>query len=41
MQRGGSWINDPYLACCSLRNRIQPDDWDNDLGFRVVLSLAD
>ena len=41
MQRGGSWINDPYLACCSLRNRIQPDNWDNDLGFRVVLSLAD
>ena len=38
--RGGSWIDGPDNARCSLRNRTLPDFWNNCVGFRVVLSLA-
>ncbi len=38
--RGGSWFNLPGRASCSARNWNLPDYWSNDLGFRVVLSLA-
>jgi formylglycine-generating enzyme required for sulfatase activity len=38
--RGGSWINQADLARASFRVRGQPDYASNDVGFRVVLSLA-
>ncbi|MBP8019142.1 MAG: SUMF1/EgtB/PvdO family nonheme iron enzyme [Hylemonella sp.] len=37
--RGGSWNNNPDNARCSYRNRNQPDNWNNNIGFRVVLSI--
>ena len=39
--RGGSWVDLPEYAACSFRLRFRPGIWDNDLGFRVVLSLAE
>ena len=39
--RGGSWFSRPELARCSSRNGYLPDYWDDFLGFRVVLSLAE
>jgi formylglycine-generating enzyme required for sulfatase activity len=39
--RGGSWIDRPERARCSYRFRVPPDHWSYDLGFRVVLSLAE
>jgi formylglycine-generating enzyme required for sulfatase activity len=38
--RGGSWSHDPVSARCSARGGSTPDDYDLDLGFRVVLSRA-
>ena len=38
--RGASWINNPDNARCSYRNRNQPDNFNNNIGFRVVLSIA-
>ncbi|MCB1859991.1 MAG: SUMF1/EgtB/PvdO family nonheme iron enzyme, partial [Gammaproteobacteria bacterium] len=38
--RGGSWINNQRNARCAYRNRNNPDNWNNNLGFRVVLSIA-
>jgi hypothetical protein len=38
--RGGSWINDADNAAASYRNRNQPDNWNNNIGLRVVLSIA-
>ncbi len=38
--RGGSWIGDHRFARCACRFRLIPDDFGSDLGFRVVLSLA-
>ena len=38
--RGGSWINPARSARCAFRNRYNPDNRSNDLGFRVILSLA-
>lgn len=40
VMRGGSWILDPRLPRCAFRNRLIPDAFINDLGFRGVLSLA-
>jgi formylglycine-generating enzyme required for sulfatase activity len=39
--RGGSWDSDPGDARCASRLRGQPVNFDDDLGFRVVVSLAD
>ncbi|MEW5829278.1 MAG: formylglycine-generating enzyme family protein, partial [Chloroflexota bacterium] len=36
--RGGSWGNPRNVARCACRGRSNPDDFDFDLGFRVVLS---
>ncbi len=38
--RGGSWFDDPDFARCSFPGGYRPDDWNNGIGFRVVLSLA-
>lgn len=37
--RGGSWLSDARLARCASRDGDVPDNFDNDMGFRVVLSL--
>ena len=34
--RGGSWNNNRNNACCAYRNRNEPDNWNNNIGFRVV-----
>ncbi len=39
--RGGSWDDNHWDARCSYRFGCVPDDYDNYLGFRPVLSLAD
>ncbi|MFZ5921458.1 MAG: SUMF1/EgtB/PvdO family nonheme iron enzyme [Chloroflexota bacterium] len=36
--RGGSWNNNRNNARCAYRNRNNPDNFNNNLGFRVVLS---
>ncbi|MBN1340610.1 MAG: SUMF1/EgtB/PvdO family nonheme iron enzyme [Bacteroidales bacterium] len=36
--RGGSWINNDRNLRCAYRNRNNPDNRNNNLGFRVVLS---
>lgn len=38
--RGASWFDLPDSARCSVRFRDRPDDFDDFVGFRVVLSLA-
>jgi formylglycine-generating enzyme required for sulfatase activity len=38
--RGGSWSGDRDYARCSFRFRYYPNDRLNDVGFRVVFSLA-
>jgi len=38
--RGGAWNNNPDNARCAYRNRNQPDNRNNNLGFRVVLRSA-
>ncbi len=38
--RGGSWNNHRDNARCAYRNRNQPDNRNNNLGFRVVLRSA-
>ena len=37
---GGSWFSLPEFARCSFRDRLSPDFWGGDIGFRVMLSLA-
>ena len=39
--RGGSWIDEPVVASCTCRFRYLPDAWNGQIGFRVVLSLAE
>jgi formylglycine-generating enzyme required for sulfatase activity len=39
--RGGSWDDDQRYDRCAYRGGALPDDFVDDLGFRVVLSLAD
>lgn len=39
--RGGSWSVDIEDARCACRNKFDPFECSSDLGFRVVLSLAD
>ncbi len=38
--RGGSWFGDQWGARCAFRYRNPPDVADDNLGFRVVVSLA-
>jgi len=39
--RGGSWIGRQGYARCAARSGDQPGHFDDGLGFRLVLSLAD
>jgi hypothetical protein len=34
--RGGSWNNNRNNARCAYRNRNEPDNFNNNIGFRVV-----
>ncbi|HAJ59446.1 MAG TPA: hypothetical protein DCP31_09410 [Cyanobacteria bacterium UBA8543] len=38
MLRGGSWNNNPRNCRCAYRNRNTPDNRNNNIGFRVVIS---
>ena len=38
--RGGSWANDHRNARCASRDRYLPDNFNNNIGFRLVVSLA-
>ena len=38
--RGGSWNNTEINARCAYRNRNQPDNRNDNLGFRVLLRAA-
>ncbi|RMF27529.1 MAG: hypothetical protein D6759_17530 [Chloroflexi bacterium] len=38
--RGGSWNNNQRNARCAYRNRNDPDNFNNNLGLRVVVSIA-
>ena len=38
--RGGSWNNNADNARCSRRNRNVPDNSNNNVGVRMVLSIA-
>ena len=38
MVRGGAWNNNQRNARCAYRNRNNPDNRNNNLGFRVVVS---
>ena len=38
--RGCSWVTIPGFARCSFRRAYHPDGWNDSIGFRVVLSLA-
>jgi formylglycine-generating enzyme required for sulfatase activity len=39
--RGGAWLSDPDDTRCSSRDGDIPIHWNDDVGFRVVLSLAE
>jgi len=38
--RGGSWNNNRNNARCSYRNRNEPDNFNNNIGFRLVCSTS-
>jgi hypothetical protein len=38
--RGGSWNNNRNTARCAYRNRNEPDNFNNNIGFRVVCSTS-
>jgi formylglycine-generating enzyme required for sulfatase activity len=38
--RGGSWYNRVRYARCAYRNNNNPDNRTNNIGFRIVVSLA-
>ena len=38
--RGGSWNNNRNNARCAYRNRNEPANFNNNLGFRLVRSHA-
>ncbi|MGB6297547.1 MAG: SUMF1/EgtB/PvdO family nonheme iron enzyme [Rivularia sp. (in: cyanobacteria)] len=40
MLRGGSWNNNPRNCRSANRNRNEPDNRNNNIGFRVVVSAA-
>ena len=39
--RGGSWINEPVVASSTCRFSYLPDAYNGQIGFRVVLSVAE
>jgi len=39
-ERAGSWNNEARNARCAYRNRNNPDNWNNNAGFRVLLQLS-
>ncbi|HKZ85455.1 MAG TPA: SUMF1/EgtB/PvdO family nonheme iron enzyme [Anaerolineae bacterium] len=41
MLRGGSWNNNQRNARCAYRNRNDPNNFNDNIGFRVVVSIAD
>jgi hypothetical protein len=38
--RGGSWNNKDNNARGAYRNNNNPDNWNNNIGFRVVVSSS-
>jgi hypothetical protein len=34
--RGGAWNNQPHNVACAIRNHNEPDDRNNNIGFRVA-----
>ncbi|MBO3461739.1 SUMF1/EgtB/PvdO family nonheme iron enzyme [Aetokthonos hydrillicola] len=40
MLRGGSWNNNPRNCRSACRNNNDPDNRNNNIGFRVVVSAA-
>jgi formylglycine-generating enzyme required for sulfatase activity len=34
--RGGSWFEGRDIVRCACRRNLDPDDWDNIIGFRVA-----
>jgi formylglycine-generating enzyme required for sulfatase activity len=38
MLRGGSWNNNQRNARVSYRNNNQPDNFNNNIGFRLVVA---
>lgn len=36
---GGAWINNADNLRCAIRNRNHPDNRNNNIGFRLVLSV--
>ncbi|MBL8090516.1 MAG: SUMF1/EgtB/PvdO family nonheme iron enzyme [Anaerolineales bacterium] len=38
MLRGGSWNNNRNDTRCAIRNRNNPNNFNNNVGFRLVLS---
>ena len=38
--RGGSWYYDPYFVRAADRDRLDPDDRNFILGFRLVVGVA-
>ena len=36
--RGGSWNNNRNNARCAYRNRNNPDNWNNNVGLRLVVA---
>ncbi|MBO3459901.1 SUMF1/EgtB/PvdO family nonheme iron enzyme [Aetokthonos hydrillicola Thurmond2011] len=40
MLRGGSWNNNPQNCRCAYRNRNNPDNDNNNIGFRVVFDVS-
>jgi hypothetical protein len=36
--RGGSWNNNRNNARCAYRNRNNPDNWNNNVGMRLVVA---
>jgi len=39
-ERGGSWNNEARNARCACRNRNNPDNRNNNVGFRALLQLT-
>lgn len=38
--RGGSWLNNQRGARCAVRGRVAPGNFNDNIGFRVVVSLS-
>ncbi len=40
MLRGGNWNNDPQNCRAAYRNNDEPDNRNNNIGFRLALQLT-